>query len=342
MQRSDAAIDFDVAALGELVIDMVPAVAAGRPDLFAAKPGGAPGNLAAGIARLGLHAAMLSKVGPGHLGDLIIATLERAGVDTRGVVRAGVETTALAIVSVDAAGERDFVLYREGCADASFAADEVALDVVRAARVLHVGSLSLGTPASAAAQRRAIATAIDAGALVSADVNFRPALWRDKEAMLATGREAVASADIVKVSEAELHALTGGADTAAVARALWHPRLKLLAVTRGAQGAELFTERCRCTVPGFAVPVVDTVGCGDAFMAALLVGLRGTDMTALEERTLYDIGRFACAAGAVVAGVAGAMENMPRRADIAALLGSTEPPDIAAGSRRRAEARSAG
>jgi sugar/nucleoside kinase (ribokinase family) len=141
---------------------------------------------------------MLSKVGPGDLGDLLVNALAQAGVDTRGVVRGVVETTALAVVSVDAKGERDFVLYRQGCADASFAADEVALDVVRASRVIHVGSLSLATPASAGAQRLAIATAIAAGALISADVNFRPALWRDREAMLATGREAIAHADIVR------------------------------------------------------------------------------------------------------------------------------------------------
>jgi sugar/nucleoside kinase (ribokinase family) len=311
---------FDVTALGELVIDMVPV--AGSERLFSAKPGGAPGNVAAGVARLGLRAAMLSKVGPGPLGDLLITTLSQAGVDTRGIVRAEVETTALAVVSVDAKGERDFVLYREACADASFAADEVALDIVRASRVLHVGSLSLATPASAGAQRLAIATAIDAGALISADVNFRPAIWRDQEAMLATGREAIARADIVKVNETELFGLAGMDDLFAAVGAIWHPRLKVLAVTRGVQGAEMFTPTVHCHVPGFAVTVIDTVGCGDAFMASLLAGLIEAGLAALNKAALFEIGRSACAAGAALARVAGAMENMPRRAEIAALLTS--------------------
>lgn len=318
---------FDVTALGELVVDMVPAEPGARTRLFAAKPGGAPGNVAAGVARLGLRAAMLSKVGPGYLGDLIVATLAEAGVDTRGIVRAAVEPTALAIVSVDAAGERDFVLYREGCADASLAAEEVALDVVRASRVLHVGSLSLATPASAAAQRLAVATAIDAGTLVSADVNFRPAIWRDHEAMLATGREAIASADIVKVNEAEIRALSGSDDLPAAVRALWHPRLKVLAVTLGADGAELFTPTRRCHVPGFVVRVVDTVGCGDAFMASLLAGLLEADGAAIDDVDLFEIGRAACAAGAAVARVAGAMEDMPRREDVAAVVGTVAAAD---------------
>lgn len=94
---------FDVAALGELVIDMVPVAGAGG-RLFAAKPGGAPGNVAAGVARLGLRAAMLSNVGPGHLGDLLITALAQAGVETRGIVRALVETTALAVVSTSPPG----------------------------------------------------------------------------------------------------------------------------------------------------------------------------------------------------------------------------------------------
>jgi len=314
---------FDVAALGELVIDMVPADGVGR--LFAAKPGGAPGNVAAGVARLGLRAAMLSKVGPGALGDLLVATLRHAGVDTGGIVRAAVETTALAVVSVDTAGERDFVLYREGCADASFAAAEVALEVVRASRVLHVGSLSLATPASAAAQRLAVATAIEAGALISTDVNFRAAIWRDREAMLATGREAIARADIVKVNEAELRGLARLDDVVGAVRAIWQPRLKLLAVTRGAEGAELFTPSLHCHVPGFAVSVVYTVGCGDAFMESLLADLTETDLAALDEPALFEIGSNDSAAGAAVARVAGAMEDMPRREDIAALRATSTP-----------------
>jgi fructokinase len=120
----------------------------------------------------------------------------------------------------------------------------------------------------------------------------------------------------------ELYGLAGTDDLFAAVRAIWHNRLKVLAVTRGAEGAEIFTPTLHRHVPGFAVTVVDTVGCGDAFMASLLAGLVETDLEALDEPALFEIGRSACAAGAAVARVAGAMENMPRRADIAALLAS--------------------
>ena len=116
---------YDVTAFGELVIDLIPAGHDGDEPLFAARPGGAPGNVAAGIARLGLRAAMLSKVGPEPFGDLAVRALAAAGVDTAAIRRATTETTALAAVAVDESGERDFTLYRADCADASYAAGEV-------------------------------------------------------------------------------------------------------------------------------------------------------------------------------------------------------------------------
>jgi fructokinase len=316
----DSSSRFDVTALGELVIDMIPAGRSGTDALYAARPGGAPGNVAAGIARIGLRAAMVSKVGRGHFGTLLIDTLATAGVKTKAITRAGFETTALAVVSLDAGGERHFTLYREGCADASMAPGELDLAVIRGSRVLHVGSLTLGTPVSAAAQRLAVSEARDAGALISADPNLRPAVWRDPQAMLAAGREAVAAADIVKISEEELAALSGIDDADAAVRALWHPRLKVMAVTRGASGADLFTPDFRIAAPSVAVDVVDTVGCGDAFTASLIAGLLATDLTRLDAPALAAIGHLACAAGAVMATVSGAMGAMPEPAAIDALL----------------------
>jgi fructokinase len=319
----------DAAVFGELVIDLIPAA---RPDgqtLYAASPGGAPGNVAAGLARLGLHCAMLSKVGPGAFGDLLIRTLAEAGVAPHGILRAVNEPTALAMVTLAANGEREFMLYREGCADANLSADELPIRLLRGCRLLHVGSLSLATPVSAAAQRRAIALVRAAGSWISADVNFRPAIWRDLEAMRATGIEAARGADILKVSSEELATLTGTEDARAGAKAIWHPSLQLLAVTRGAGGALLFTREHCAEIPGYPVRVVDTVGCGDAFMAAMLAEVLRVDALPRTEGELADIGHFACAAGAVIAGVTGAMATMPRRHEIETLAKHAETSGVA-------------
>jgi fructokinase len=189
--------------------------------------------------------------------------------------------------------------------------------------------LTLATPVSAEAQRRAVVVVRESGGLVSADVNFRPAIWRDLAAMRATGIEAAHNADILKVSTEELAILTGLDDVRAGAEAIWHPGLKLLAVTRGADGAVLFTRAHRAEVPGYAVRVVDTVGCGDAFTAALLAELLRRGAMPASERELGEIGRFACAAGAVVAGVSGAMAVMPLRREIEALAGRQETLGVA-------------
>lgn len=320
----NASARFDAAVLGELVIDLIPAARSDGQDLYAASPGGAPGNVAAGLARLGLRCAMLSKVGPGAFGDLLIQTLVEAGVEPAGIMRAATEPTALAVVSLAANGEREFMLYREGCADSNLSAAELPMDLLRGCRLLHVGSLSLATPVSAAAQRQAIASMRENGGWISADVNFRPAIWRDLDAMRATGIEAARNADILKISTEELAMLTGIDDIRSGAEAVWHSRLKLLAVTRGAAGAVLLTRDQWAEIPGYPVNVVDTVGCGDAFMAALLAELLRRDALPRTERELGEIGRFACAAGAVVAGVTGAMAVMPRRRDIDALLAKTD------------------
>jgi fructokinase len=325
------AAPIEAATFGELVIDLIPVPRSDGAPLFAACPGGAPANVAAGLARLGIGCAMLSKVGPGAFGDLLIETLSAAGVATFGITRAAIEPTALAVVSLARDGERDFVLYRQGCADANFSEAELPLEALRACRLLHVGSLSLATPVSAAAQRRAVACLREHGGMISADVNLRPALWRDLEAMRATGREAASAANILKVSEEELELLTGTDEIKTGAEAIWHPGLTLLAVTQGSAGAILFSRDHCVAVPGIPVPVVDTVGCGDAFMAALLAGVleRGTE--SLTERLLGELGRFACAAGALMAGVSGAMAAMPRRSDIEALQRTASAHQVADG-----------
>ncbi len=144
----------DVAALGELVVDLIPARAADGSACLAPKPGGAPGNVAVGVARLGGRAAMLSKVGDDAFGRLLIETLTANGVATEAVLTTQAGNTSMAVVTVAPDGEREFLIYRKGSADSTYAAEDVAADVIRSARILHVGSLWLGEPICGAAQRQ--------------------------------------------------------------------------------------------------------------------------------------------------------------------------------------------
>src|SRR6185437_16403325 len=106
-------------------------------------------------------------------------------VGTEAVLTTRAGATSIAVVTVAPDGEREFLIYRKGSADSIYAAEDVAADVIRSARILHVGSLWLGEPICGAAQRHAVRTAHEAGALVSVDVNLRPALGRSEGEMRA-------------------------------------------------------------------------------------------------------------------------------------------------------------
>jgi fructokinase len=311
---------YNVVALGELVIDLVPARDVDGQFCFAPKPGGAPGNVAVGVARLGARAAMLSKVGEEAFGRLMIETLQGYGVATEGVLTTREGNTSLAVVTLDAQGDRDFMFYRRGCAESTYTPAEVDEEMIRASAILHVGSLILGEPLSAASQRHAVAVARAAGVPVSVDVNLRASLWRDPADMRAAALEAAAAADILKVGEDELSFLTGVADLDGGIAALWHPGLRVMAVTLGPGGAVLATERHRATVGGFSVKVVDTVGCGDAFTASLLTDLAASQDGLGSVAGLELLARRACASGAITAMSAGAMEALPTAERRAAFL----------------------
>jgi fructokinase len=310
---------YDVVSLGELLIDLVPLPAPSGALNFAAKPGGAPGNSAVGLAKLGRSVAMLSKVGDDAFGRLLTGTIAGAGASVEAIVISREHLTGVAVVTLDAQGDRDFLFYRQDCADVNYAPDEVRADLIQGARILHVNSLVLASPVSASAQRHAMGIAQAAGILISVDPNLRPLLWESREAMIAAAREVVAAANILKIGEDELQIITGIADTGAALQSLWHEGLRVVAITRGAAGATILTREASATVPGIPVKVVDTTGCGDSFMAAFLTGLLDSGMD-LSAENLGSIGRFACAAGAITATAPGGMDAMPTRAELAAFM----------------------
>ena len=304
---------YEVASLGELLIDMVPLPAAPGALNFAAKPGGAPGNSAVGLAKLGRSVAMLSKVGSDAFGRLLTDTIAASGASVEHVAVSKQHLTGMAVVTLDEHGDRDFLFYRHDCADANYAPEDVPAAVIAEAGILHVNSLVLASPISAAAQRHAMRLAQASGITISADPNLRPLLWTSREDMIAAAREVIAAANILKIGEDELALITGIAEPEAALASLWHAGLRVAAVTAGAGLAAVVTPAVRVPVPAFTVRVVDTTGCGDSFMAAFLTGLIESEMD-LSAASLARIGRFASAAGAMTATAPGGMDAMPSRA----------------------------
>ena len=313
----------DVVCLGELLIDFVP-TETGRGLIDAAAfrkaAGGAPANVAVGLARLGATSAFMGMVGDDPFGHFLADTLTADGVDISALRFSAKARTALAFVSLRADGEREFLFYRHPSADMLFAPADVDTEAIARSRLLHCGSISLIGEPSRAATLRALAAAQAAGTPISYDPNLRLALWPDAKAARFGLRLGLSHAQIVKISDDEVAFLAGTDDPVRGGRSLWHDGLRLMVVTCGRQGCTWLTADAEGTVPGFAVTAVDATGAGDAFMAGLLAGLLQEPEAPAQPPALEAICRFACAVGALTTTVRGAIPALPQRAAVEAIL----------------------
>lgn len=313
----------DVLCIGEALVDFVSRERGETlvtATQYTAATGGAPANVAAGLAKLGRQAQLIATVGNDVFGRKILHDLEALGVQCS--LRIDPEHfTTLAFVKQEAGGQHEFEFY-PGAHDYLLPA-QVTAETVRAARVLHYGSISLRTDPARAATLAAIRMAREAGVLTSCDPNWRPHLWSDPEAGLAVMRMAVARADVLKISRGDLALLApehGDDYRAALQAAGFQGRLA--AVTLGRDGAWYCAGERAGRVASPSVRVVETTGAGDAFVAALLDGLLAYDLAieAIDDETLRAIMQRACAAGALTTTDYGAIPALPDAASLDALL----------------------
>ena len=313
----------DVVAFGELLVDFVPTVT-GRSlhnaETFKKAAGGAPANVAAGLARLGVSSAFMGMVGEDGFGHFLTDTLKNAGVDISPLRFTTQARTALAFVSLRENGEREFLFYRSPSADMLMGPESVDEAAIAAARIFHFGSISLITEPARAGTLHAVSLAHRHGKIVAYDPNLRLSLWPDAHAAREGMRLGLAEADIVKIGMEELTFLTGNSAPLSAARSLWSPRMRLMAVTCGESGSYWLTGEAHGQVPGFHVEAVDTTGAGDAFMAGLLAGLITEGGVPGDAARLESIFRFANAAGALTATGRGAIPSLPTREAVSALI----------------------
>jgi len=315
-----------ILCFGEALIDFhaQPAADASSPPAYLPHAGGAPANVAVAAAKLGAHAAFAGMLGADAFGDLLLRSLADAGVDMRYVRRTDQANTALAFVSLDAHGERSFSFYRPPAADLLFRSGHFDAQAFAEAGVFHVCSNSLTEQTIAAVTLEGMARARDAGALVSFDMNLRPALWPAGENALPRLWRALAAADLVKLSVEELDVMAADAGSReAVYQRLWQGHAQCLVVTDGAADIQWLTPSCAGRFPPHAVPAVDTTGAGDAFVGGLLYGLaeRGVRADALAALIADDDAReallgFAAACGALAVGRRGSFSAMPDKGEV--------------------------
>jgi fructokinase len=317
----------DVICLGELLIDFVPTVTPTSlvdAPAFKKAPGGAPANVAVGLARLDVSSAFMGKVGDDPFGHFLADTLAAAGVDVGPLSFTSQARTALAFVSLRADGDREFMFYRHPSADMLLTPEEIDVTALRAARALHFGSISLISEPSRSATLHAIEVAKQAGCLISCDPNLRLPLWPDATSARDGMLLGLSKAQLVKISDSELKFLTGSDDPSAARAQLWSEDTALMVITGGHEGCLYLTADRGGHVAGFSVDAIDATGAGDGFVAGILQGVVRDPGIVRDETRLRTLCRFANAVAALATTERGAIPAMPRRDQVQRLL-SAQP-----------------
>ena len=276
---------YDVIALGELLIDFAPYSTneAGYP-ILSANPGGAPGNFLAALARYGCKTAMIGKVGDDSFGRALIGTLQEAGIDTRGILADPKVFTTLAFVSLDASGNRDFSFARKPGADTCLTPEEV-----------------------------------DETLIASLDPNLRKPLWKREEDAREAIEWSLRQADIIKISDEEIDWLWGISPEEGAEKLLREYRASLVYATLGPKGCYATNGANRVTVQSPAgIHVVDTTGAGDIFGGSAMsqfirCGKKPADLTETELRRIVG---FACTAASLSTQTHGGITSVPEYADV--------------------------
>ncbi|MCY4539372.1 MAG: ribokinase [Chloroflexi bacterium] len=269
-------------------------------DSFMTGAGGKGSNQAVAAARLGADVTFIGRLGKDVFANLAYEVWDAEGINSDYVVQDEETATGVAPIFVDSAGENMIVVVLGANSRVKPSDIDAARERIASADVLVV-QLEINTDMVT----YALQVAKELG--ITTILNPAPAA--------PIPRETLELADYLTPNETELESLSGGpvSDVAAAARTLMTREGQTVVVTMGAQGAQIVSRDQTDLLATFKVDVVDTTGAGDAFNAALAVGLA-------EGKSLAGAVRFANAAAALCVTKAGAAGSAPRRADVDALL----------------------
>lgn len=295
-----------VSCMGEILIDMV------QEDLektFKAHPGGAPANVAVGIARLGGKSSFIGKVGQDSFGKFLEEVLIREHVNTSGLKSQG--KTGMALISLDEHGERSFEFYGELI---NFNKEDINYSLLDNAGIFYFCSISLIKDPSRNATLSCLEYSKSKNIVISYDPNLRLNLWSSPQNAFGDVREGLKYTNILKVSNEELEFITSeSAIDKGIHKLLKDfPNIILIAVTLGKKGTACYYMNQIRMFPTIKVNVVDTTGAGDGFMAGLLYQLsQQKDIPNLDWTILEDIIKFSNIVGSLTTTKKGAISALP-------------------------------
>lgn len=300
----------DILAVGELLIDFSPAGVRTNP-LFEMNPGGAAANVLAACAALGGSTEFIGSVGMDNFGDFLERELHKAGVGTAGLVKRGGQHTKLAFVTIDDNAVPSFTFVQEKGSPV-IRKEEIRYELLQRTNILYFGSVCFTSPESRDAIREILKRAkLNRHTLTAFDPNYRPAQWENIDDAQKYISEGISYADIVKLSRSEAQMITGEEDYEKAAEKIFTSGKTAVYITLGEEGTYFISTHERGIVESKEVHAVDTTGCGDAFMGALLFGYLNMPSQMQHERV-----NFANTAGALCATKSGAIPAMPTMQEV--------------------------
>jgi fructokinase len=304
---------------GEALFDVFVGADLGHALALEARPGGSPFNVAIGLARLNQRVGFLGGLSKDFLGERLMRLLEQEGVDPS-LVRRSRKPTTLSIVGLAPDGSAAYGFYGDGADRTLTAADLPQLpDQIQA---LHFGSFSTVLEPVGSALESLLRRESERR-LISYDPNVRLAIEPDLAVWLRKFAAFLPFVHLLKISEEDLYLLFPAADPGQLAKSWLAQGPRLIVLTCGGKGARAWSGDFTVERPAKSVQVVDTVGAGDSYQAALLAGLAETgglgpnSLGALTPSELDGLLAFAAAAAAITCSRRGA--DMPRRNDLPAL-----------------------
>lgn len=264
--------DLDVLAVGELLIDLISTEMA--PSLretleFRRYQGGAPANLALNVAKLGLRAALIAKVGIGSFGHHCKLELSRYGVLTDYLVMDHQVRTTIVFVA-RTASTPDFEVARQG--DAQLRAEEIPDEAVARARLIHTSAFALSREPCRSAVRHVVQLAAAQGKLISLDPNYHPEIWPNLFEARTVLSELYPLVDLTKPSLDDAERIFGpGHSPEKYVEMFQALGAKTVVLTMGAGGILLGHDGQLSHIAADSVEVADATGAGDAFWAGFLV-----------------------------------------------------------------------
>ena len=318
--------DSNVLVAGEALIDLFPTESGRLADVETLRraAGGAPANVAVGMARLGSSPLLWTRLGDDPFGEHLRDVLDTNGVPDSLVAVDDERKTAHTLVADDPDADQSFTFFNEATATFAMEPGAVSDEQLRDVEWVHFGGVMLSADPARTAMFDLVERANDHGCTVSFDPNTRADLWPDQSVLTETIERAVGLADVVKTDREDLaFLLDDPADIEATAAAISEYGPHTVLLTQGGDGAYAWATDAApwgpATVDQSAldVDVVETTGAGDAFLAG--------SITALYERaSLAEAVEFAVAVGALATTDTGAMTALPDRDAVEALLSSRD------------------